>query len=57
MTDWGAHKFGGAMFAVNKMEEGPVEIIPPPDWEKAQSGVRLIYPKGTEVIHKEGNGV
>jgi hypothetical protein len=29
MTDWGAHHFGGMMFAVNKMEEGPVEIIPP----------------------------
>jgi hypothetical protein len=29
MTDWGAHRFGAAMFAVNKMEEGPVEIIPP----------------------------
>ena len=29
MTDWGAHRFGAAMFAVNKMEEGPVEVIPP----------------------------
>ena len=29
MTDWGAHHFGGMMFAVNKMEEGPVEILPP----------------------------
>jgi len=29
MTDWGAHHFGGMMFAVNKMEAGPVEIIPP----------------------------
>ncbi len=29
MTDWGAHHFGGMMFAVNKMEDGPVEIIPP----------------------------
>ena len=29
MTDWGAHHFGGMLFAANKMEEGPVEIIPP----------------------------
>jgi len=29
MTDWGAHRFGGAMFAVDKRDQGPVEIIPP----------------------------
>jgi hypothetical protein len=29
MTDWGAHHFGGMIFAINKMEEGPVEVIPP----------------------------
>lgn len=29
MTDWGAHKFGGAMFAVGLASEGPVEVIPP----------------------------
>ena len=34
MTDWGAHHFGGMMFAVNKMEEGPVEILPPDDKDR-----------------------
>lgn len=29
MTDWGAHGFGGALFAANLHETGPVEIIPP----------------------------
>jgi hypothetical protein len=29
MTDWGAHRFGGAMFAANVADQGPVEIIPP----------------------------
>ena len=29
MTDWGGHKFGGAMFALGLDETGPVEIIPP----------------------------
>jgi len=29
MTDWGAHHFGGMLFAANKMEEGPVEVLPP----------------------------
>ena len=29
MTDWGAHKFGGAMFAAGVADQGPVEIVPP----------------------------
>ena len=29
MTDWGAHRFGAATFAVGVHKTGPVEIIPP----------------------------
>ena len=29
MTDWGAHRFGGAMFAADIRDQGPVEVIPP----------------------------
>jgi len=29
MTDWGGHKFGGAMFALGLDETGPTEIFPP----------------------------
>ena len=29
MTDWGAHRFGAAMFAAGVHKTGPVEIIPP----------------------------
>jgi hypothetical protein len=29
LTDWGAHNFGGAMFACELHKTGPVEIIPP----------------------------
>jgi hypothetical protein len=29
MTDWGAHRFGGAMFAAGVADQGPVEITPP----------------------------
>ena len=29
MTDWGAHKFGGAMFCADVREQGPAEVIPP----------------------------
>ena len=29
MTDWGAHRFGAAMFAMGLHKTGPIEIIPP----------------------------
>ena len=29
MTDWGGHKFGGAMFALGLDHTGPTEILPP----------------------------
>jgi len=29
MTDWGAHRFGAAMFAANVHKTGPVEVTPP----------------------------
>ena len=60
MTDWGAHHFGGMMFAVNKMEEGPVEIIPPDGKDhkfltyRFADGMQLYHGKTVEVI---GDGV
>jgi predicted dehydrogenase len=29
MTDWGAHRFGAALFALGLHKTGPVEVIPP----------------------------
>ena len=57
VTDWGAHHFDIAQWGLGTDDSGPVEIIPPADWQKAQSGVRLVYANGTEVIHKSGNGI
>ncbi len=54
MTDWGAHKFGGAMFAVNKMEEGPVEIIPPDG--KARKWLTYRFADGLLMYHSPGKG-
>jgi hypothetical protein len=60
MTDWGAHHFGGMMFAVNKMEEGPVAVIPPDGKEHKYltflfaDGMRLYHGKSVEVI---GDGI
>jgi hypothetical protein len=60
MTDWGAHHFGGMMFAVNKMEEGPVAVIPPDGKDHKYltflfaDGMRLYHGKSVEVI---GDGI
>jgi predicted dehydrogenase len=56
MTDWGAHHFDIAQWALDMDESGPVEIIPPED-PNAQRGVRYVYANGVEVIHGESGGV
>lgn len=57
VTDWGAHHFDIAQWGLAMDDSGPVEIIPPADWQKAQSGVKVRYANGVEVTHREGNGV
>ena len=48
-TDWGAHGFGGALFACNLHETGPVEICPPDGKEykkmtiKFANGIRMYH--------------
>ena len=50
MTDWGAHKFGGVMFAVNRMEEGPVEVIPP---DKDHKYLTYVFANGFKLYHAQ----
>lgn len=54
LTDWGAHKFGGMMFAVNRMEDGPVEIIPPDG--KDYRYLTYRFADGMLVYHAPGRG-
>jgi len=61
MTDWGAHRFGAAMFAVGVHRTGPVEIIPPAGDDvpyltfRFAGGLRM-YHGGTNDITYKGTG-
>jgi hypothetical protein len=53
MTDWGAHNFGGALFAANLHETGPVEVHPPDG--KDYEYLTYIYANGIRMYHAPGN--
>ncbi len=51
MTDWGCHCFGGALFALNLHETGPVEVHPPGgDFER----LTYIFANGVRIYHNGG---
>jgi hypothetical protein len=52
MTDWGAHGFGGALFACNLHETGPVEIIPPDG--KEHRWLTYVFANGVRIYHGRG---
>ena len=54
MTDWGAHGFGGALFACELHETGPVEIIPPDGKDNPLLTYR--YANGIRIHHGGGFG-
>ncbi|MHC4405465.1 MAG: Gfo/Idh/MocA family protein [Planctomycetota bacterium] len=54
MTDWGGHKFGGAMFALGLDHTGPVEIIPP-DGERHEL-LTYRFECGVLMYHSPGKG-
>jgi len=59
MTDWGAHRFGAATFAIGVHKTGPVEIIPPDGQDvklltyRYANGLRM-YHGGTKNITYKG---
>jgi predicted dehydrogenase len=57
VTDWGAHHLDIAQWGLGMDDSGPVEIIPPADWDKAEAGGKLVYANGVEVTHIKENGV
>ncbi|MBN2477570.1 MAG: Gfo/Idh/MocA family oxidoreductase [Pirellulales bacterium] len=49
MTDWGAHRFGAAMFAVGVHKTGPVQIIPPDG--KDHERLTYVFANGMRMYH------
>ena len=54
VTDFGAHHFDIAQWGLGRDESGPLEIIPPADWQTAQNGVRMRYDDGVVLLHAPG---
>ena len=55
MTDWGAHRFGAAMFAVGVHKTGPVEITPPDG--KDVKHLTYRFANGLKMYHGGTNNI
>ncbi len=57
ICDWGAHHIDIAQWGLGMDENGPVEVIPPSDWQSPKArGAKLIYANGIVLTHVNGRG-
>lgn len=62
MTDWGGHKFGAVIFAMDLQETGPVEIIPPDGKDvpfltyRYENGFRMHHRGASDITYKGTSG-
>ncbi len=58
ICDWGAHHIDIAQWGLGMDGNGPVEVIPPKNWESPKArGAQLIYANGVVLTHTNGKGV
>ncbi|HOD81330.1 MAG: putative oxidoreductase YcjS [Planctomycetes bacterium ADurb.Bin126] len=55
MTDWGAHRFGAAMFHTGVHLTGPTDIIPPDG--KDVKHLTYVFPNGMKMYHGGTNNI
>jgi Oxidoreductase family, C-terminal alpha/beta domain/Oxidoreductase family, NAD-binding Rossmann fold len=51
ITDWGAHHFGGATFAVNVRELQPQEVVYHAPEGNQRAHLEFVYPNGIKITH------
>ena len=51
LADWGAHKFGGALYALGLDTEDPIEILPKNSEKNPKEFVCAVYKNGIRVYH------
>lgn len=55
LADWGAHKFGGALYAVGLDGEEPVQVLQPNSGENQTPYMTLVYRSGAQLHHVVGS--
>lgn len=57
ICDWGAHHIDIAHWGLGMDENGPVEVVPPADWNDPKArGAQLVYANGVVLTHVNGKG-
>lgn len=52
LSDWGAHMFDIAQWALDMDHTGPVKYVPPKD-KQAKRGLKMYYANGIEMVHHD----